>query len=389
MHNASLYNYEHRPIAFPRKSTLRFCIACMENSAVFFFRIFHPYFAHSVVQFSFNTQACNSCVSVTEDTRFKVLRNSCFTNVFIAITMKLIRCHAMNIDNAYTDTAFHRWAYTDNDQFLWRSNLMASGRMEFHADSIMQHANFSFAIPNDTEMEEVKDLRHYDRAPKNLILLHGLTGTDTDWLYGGNAQWMAIQYNVNIFMPTTGNSFYLDHGYRGSNWCQYIGEELPEYIQKTFRVDMTKENTLIGGLSMGGYGAIHTSLAYPERFSACIALSSALLIHDLASSDPESTNSVVPQPMLRDIFGDISALKSTHMNPEYQYKALKEAGADIPLIYMAIGTEDALLPSNHRFRDFLEEEGAHFIYEEGPGVHNWVFWNEYLDRGLSKVLAPK
>ena len=64
---------------------------------------------------------------------------------------------------------------------------MASGRMEFHADSIMQHANFSFVLPNDVFMEEVKDLHYYDRPPKTLILLHGLTGTDTDWLFGGVA----------------------------------------------------------------------------------------------------------------------------------------------------------------------------------------------------------
>ena len=47
---------------------------------------------------------------------------------------------------------------------------MASGRMEFHADSIMQHANFSFVIPNDVEMAEVRNKKHYDRERKNLIL---------------------------------------------------------------------------------------------------------------------------------------------------------------------------------------------------------------------------
>ena len=51
---------------------------------------------------------------------------------------------------------------------------MASGRMEFHANSIMQHANFAFVLPNDVYMEEVKDKRHYKRPPKSLILLHGL-----------------------------------------------------------------------------------------------------------------------------------------------------------------------------------------------------------------------
>ena len=111
---------------------------------------------------------------------------------------------------------------------------MASGRMEFHADTIMQHANFSFVLPNDVEMEEVFDQRHYDRPTKTLILLHGLTGTDTDWLFGGVAQEMAVQYNLAVFMPTAGNNFYLDRGYRGGNWGSFVGEELPAYIRKVF-----------------------------------------------------------------------------------------------------------------------------------------------------------
>lgn len=266
---------------------------------------------------------------------------------------------------------------------------MASGRMEFHADSIMQHANFSFVIPNDVEMGEVRDKSHYERERKNLILLHGLTGTDTDWLYGGNAQWMAIQYNLNIFMPTTGNSFYLDRGYPGDNYEQFIAEELPDYISSTFRTELTRENTMIGGLSMGGYGAIHTALDHPDRFSACIALSSALIIRGTASAGADPLNSVVPIEKLRDLFGDPGKLLGSDKDPEAQYRKLRKSGADIPLIYMAIGTEDALLEDNRTFRDFLVKEGAPLIYEEGPGVHDWVFWNEYLDRGLSRVLAKQ
>ena len=264
---------------------------------------------------------------------------------------------------------------------------MASGRMEFHARSIMQHANFTFVLPNDVEMEEVFDKKYYDREPMNLILLHGLTGTDTDWLYGGVAQEMAIQYNLNIFMPTTGNSFYLDRGYTGANYSEFIGKELIEYIKSTFGIEFTRENTMIGGLSMGGYGAIHTALAYPERFFGCIALSSALIIRSLASEKENAVNSVTPPEMRRDVFGDPSRLISSDKDPEAQYSALRSAGKTIPRIYMAIGTEDALLPDNRTFRDFLVREGADYIYEEGPGKHNWTFWNEYINRGIKALLG--
>jgi S-formylglutathione hydrolase FrmB len=257
--------------------------------------------------------------------------------------------------------------------------------MEFHADSIMQHANFTFVIANDVYMPEVKDLRHYDRETYNLILLHGLTGTDTDWLYGGLAQEMAIQYNLNVFMPTAGNNFYLDKGYPGANWGEYVGCELPEYIEKTFRVKMTRENTLIGGLSMGGFGALHTALAYPETFGRCIALSSGLIIYEYATG-AHRDSSEMPIEMLRDVFGDPDKVIASDKNPETLYHRLKEAGLQIPRIYLACGTEDDLLPHSRAFAEFLKDNGADYIYEEGPGKHNWTFWNEYLNRGLDQLL---
>ena len=244
---------------------------------------------------------------------------------------------------------------------------MASGRMEFHAETIMQHTNFSFVLPNDVAMEEVFDLKYYDRDPMNIILLHGLTGTDTDWLYGGVAQLMAIQYNLNIFMPTTGNSFYLDKGYAGRNHASYIAEELPAYIQKTFGIKMERENTMIGGLSMGGYGSLHTALAYPDRFSACIALSSALVVRDVAKKPDSEVGSVLPSEYREELFGDPAKLIDSDKNPEVLYKKIKKEGRKAPFIYMAIGVDDNLLPSNRGFRDFLKAEGADFFYEEGPG----------------------
>lgn len=264
---------------------------------------------------------------------------------------------------------------------------MATGRMEFHAQSTMQHMNFSFVLPNDVEMEEVRNLRHYERETGNLILLHGLTGTDTDWLYGGVAQQIAIQYNLNVFMPTTGNTFYLDRGYAGGDHCTYIGKELPEYIRSTFGIDMKRENTMIGGLSMGGYGAVHVALAFPETFSAVIALSSAIHTEDMAEMMRAGGEDVIPLKMAKEIFGDPERLLTSEINPKIQLQKLKASGQQIPFIYMACGTEDELCGANRAFADYLEQEGTEHFYEEGPGKHDWFFWNEYVDRGLKYILG--
>jgi S-formylglutathione hydrolase FrmB len=234
-------------------------------------------------------------------------------------------------------------------------------------------------------MEDSQDPDCYEREPLHLILLHGLTGTDTDWLYWGEVQKLAVKYNVNVFMPTTGNTFYLDHGYPGGNYCTYIGKELPEYLQDTFGIEMTRENTMIAGLSMGGFGAIHTALQFPETFSACIALSSAMVIHEVAELG-KRRNSIMPEAMVRDVFGDPEKLLESDYNPEVLYRKARAADKELPKIYMAIGREDSLYGVNQDFRRFLEAEGADFFYEDGHGMHTWDFWNEYLPRGLEWAL---
>ena len=264
---------------------------------------------------------------------------------------------------------------------------MATGRMEFYAQSLMQHTYFSFVLPGDTGMEDVQDPDCYERDPLNLILLHGLFGTDTDWLYWGGVQQMAIRYNLNVFMPTTGNSSYLDQGYPGRDYCTYVGKELPAYLQKTFGIEMNRENTLIGGLSMGGFGAIHAALTYPENFSYCIALSTSIKEESAANSLQSGVETIIPPDVAGHVLGDPEKLRVSDIDPRAQYRKLKEAGEKLPYIYMACGTEDDLLGANRELADFLREEGDGFHYEEAPGKHDWTFWTKHLDRGLKHVLS--
>jgi enterochelin esterase-like enzyme len=56
-------------------------------------------------------------------------------------------------------------------------------------------------------------------------------------------------------------------------------------------------------------------------------------------------------------------------------------------MYLACGTEDDLCGASRAFADFLRAEKADYFYEDGPGKHDWFFWNEYLKRGLEYTLS--
>ena len=67
-------------------------------------------------------------------------------------------------------------------------------------------------------------------------------------------------------MPAGENSFYLNGKGTGRGYETFTAVELPAYCQKTFGLSDKPEDNFIGGLSMGGFGAIHTALKYPEYF---------------------------------------------------------------------------------------------------------------------------
>ena len=50
----------------------------------------------------------------------------------------------------------------------------------------------------------------------------------------------------------------------------------------------------------------------------------------------------------------------------------------LPALFQNCGTEDFLYEDNLRFRDFALEKNAPLEYREGPGDHDWDFWDKSI-----------
>ena len=251
----------------------------------------------------------------------------------------------------------------------------------FQNDSTVMAGEFNLILPEKEAPRFQKDNPHYKRPRKTLVLLHGFSGDCNEWLYHAPVMEYAEKYNLAIVMPSGGLNFYLDCPETGRSYDRFIGKDLIEYLRDTFGLAMTREDTLIGGLSMGGFGALHVGLSHPDVFSRIIALSSAFLIPDLKTMPPQG-NGRANYEYYRATFGDLSVAAESDQNPEVLHRKLKESGAEIPRIFMACGTEDFLYTRNLGLRDTLLKQGADLEYREGPGVHDWHFWVPYLDEGI-------
>lgn len=204
---------------------------------------------------------------------------------------------------------------------------MAYYTIKFYSNSLKRGTTFEMLIPNDIR----EDIPHEDtvyskRKMKTLFLLHGYTGCAGNWV----PEYLAEKYNFAIVMPSGENAFWLDGISTGHKFCTFLGEELVGYVRKTFGLAMTAEDTYIMGLSMGGFGSLHTAFAYPDVFGKTAALSSALIVHSIAGMKEGEGNEVANYEYYRECFGDLDKVESSENNPEVLVKNLKDQGKTIP-----------------------------------------------------------
>lgn len=257
---------------------------------------------------------------------------------------------------------------------------MANLTVRYFSEALHRSTTFKMFIPNDRRifpgMEPPREGIMY-----TIFLLHGYTGDGENWI----PEWLAEKYNIAVVCPSGENGFWLNGQSTGHSFQTFVGEELVEYVRKTFGLAKDKENTGIMGLSMGGFGALHTSLAYPETFGRCFALSSALIVHEVAGMRDNIGNNMGNYAYYRECFGEPEQLLESENNPETLVKNLKAAGKALPEIYMACGTEDFLLETNRAFHQFLVDEKVEHVYCESAGNHNMEFWSEYVQKFIEMV----
>lgn len=262
---------------------------------------------------------------------------------------------------------------------------MALGKMLFYSKELGRNVEFRFILPDEPNAFE-GDNPHYNRRMKTLYLLHGHGNCNEEWLTGSSIKEYAYLYNLAVFMPSGENSFYLNHEAAKANYANYVGRELIEYTRKTFGLSDRKEDTFIGGLSMGGFGALHTGLEFHKTFGKIMALSSALILYDLEGQKKDFQTPFGNYEYYESVFGDLKHVLSNRVNPEQIILDIKAAKEEIPEIYMACGTEDFLLENNRRFKKFLDEKQIPVLYYESQGDHNFKFWNPYLECAIKWMI---
>jgi S-formylglutathione hydrolase FrmB len=258
---------------------------------------------------------------------------------------------------------------------------MAFLQVSYFSKALKQSTTFNALVPLD-RLDIPGGGEPTDRPMKALYLLHGYSGSFNDWVLSSNIQEFSIKHNIAIFMPSGSNFFYLNDEDMGIMYADFVGSELVEFTRRMFPLTGKREDNFIGGYSMGGYGAIRNGLKYSHNFGKIIALSSALITNEIAGIPTDYNNGIADYKYYARVFGDVDQLLGSDKDPEALVVKMKNEGSKIPDIYIACGTEDFLINENRKFHSILSTEGIKHTYVEGPGEHNWLFWNEYIEKAI-------
>ena len=252
--------------------------------------------------------------------------------------------------------------------------------------------NVFIPTPNVDELMEKDGYQYYHQSAKFqvLYLLHGGYGDYTDWMRLTSIERYAQAHKLAVIMPSASNSFYQDMAY-GSDYLSYIADELPRFCRKMFPISTRRENTFVGGLSMGGYGALRVALEKPEDFSCAFSISGAL---DVASSVKVVGTEDRPAPVNPytgerkgpidpvTVFGS-GEVEGSDADLYALTQKRRAEGRPLPRLFQSVGTEDFIYPGNVTAHKKLAELGLDVTYEEHPGAHTWEYWDTHVQRALN------
>jgi S-formylglutathione hydrolase FrmB len=259
---------------------------------------------------------------------------------------------------------------------------MAVFEINLFSNSLHRQTQVTAILP--VEEIEIPGFPKLDKSKpfRSIYLLHGFSGGHGDWLRGSRIEELAMLYNVAVFCPSGENSFYLDDTVRDAYYEQYLCKELVDFTRRVFPISGEPKDTSIGGLSMGGYGALRNGLKHSDVFGNIVALSSALITDGLEFITQQPDNPIASPSYYIHTFGKPEAVRGSDVDPKALAKKVLDNGGPIPNIYMACGAEDFLITENRSLDAHLTDIGFPHVYVEGPGIHSWAFWDAYIEKAL-------
>lgn len=250
----------------------------------------------------------------------------------------------------------------------WRNKNMAWLTVNFNSKSLNMPVMLDILIPQGRG------------GYKQLYLLHGAGGDHTSWITKSRAADYAEGKNIAVIMPSGNNKCYVNNRY-GKDYFTFLTEELVEKCETWFSLSDKKEDRYIGGMSMGGYGAVHAALKRPDLYSAAFSYSGLLDISERFAR---------PQGLdLSPVFGKEEEFSTQDYDlfdfiRKMRLKNNENVDKTTEFI-LTCGLQDKRINMTTRFFRSMQVAGYKVSYIEGQGNHDWDYWDRCIHNTLEYI----
>src|SRR5687768_14669561 len=123
---------------------------------------------------------------------------------------------------------------------------MAFATIHYHSRSLNKASSFNIVFPDDPNIP---------RPWATFYLLHGLSDDHTIWMRRTSIERYVAGLPLAVVMPDGGRGWYTN-AKEGHAYEDDLIKDVMGLIERTFPAKADRTGRAIGGLSMGGYGAV-------------------------------------------------------------------------------------------------------------------------------------
>jgi S-formylglutathione hydrolase FrmB len=244
---------------------------------------------------------------------------------------------------------------------------MAFARIDYHSRSLQKASSVSVVFPDNPATP---------RPWSAFYLLHGLSDDDTIWMRRTSIERYVEGLPLVVVMPDGGRGWYTN-AQIGYAYEDDLIRDVVGLIDRTFPVRAERAGRAIGGLSMGGYGAVKLGLKHHELFVSVNSHSGALGILQVDWRKSDRIKDIAVE--LERIFG--TAGKG---GPEDPFGIVEKLDhGRIPALRIDCGRDDFLIDQNRSFHRHLESMHIPHEYAEFSGEHNWPYWDQHVQEAIA------
>jgi S-formylglutathione hydrolase FrmB len=227
------------------------------------------------------------------------------------------------------------------------------------------HTTYRVMLPPDYDAGS----RHYPV----LYMLHGVAGDSSEWESIGlfdAADRMIQRGEIDPFLivlPNGGANYWVNHA-SGARWVDYVVDDVVRQVDRDFRTVASPRGRAIGGLSMGGEGALRIAMTRPGVFGTAAAHSPSL-----------RTEFEQFSPALQEIFGDEASWRAA--TPLWLVVDTDAAyGLNLAI---DIGEDDPWRANVELLHERMLRRGIAHHFEVLPGEHAAEYWIDNVDHYLA------